>query len=144
MGSLLRVPDPAVVKEQLSSLLSASPFTVDSIYGVLILCVIVGLVIKFFHNIGKCVRFIIGFLVLWELSHVIVTETPLGTWMPVLGRFFKFDVLTAFAQMCVGTPVSGALLWIQAYLNTVVGGAFSTIFHIIAVFCHWLHVSTWC
>lgn len=141
MESILRVPNPDVIHEQLTKMLSDSPFTVNSLYGLLILAIIVCLVIKLFHNIGKCIRFVLSFLILWELMHVIVTRTELGAWIPFLGNLFKFDVLTAFAQMCVGTPVATGLLWLQTYLNTVVGGAFSTIVHAIVVFFRWLDAS---
>lgn len=133
-ASILRIPDPVKVKDALEQTLAKSPFTINSLYGFIILAVIIFLIVKFFSDIGRCVRFVVSFIVLWELSHVLVTETQLGSWVPFLGNLFKFDILTAFAQMCVGTPLSTGLLWLQAYLNTVVGGAFSTIFHILRVF----------
>lgn len=130
---LSNIPEPAAVKSGLESMLSSDVFTTNSLYGVVILAVVVFLVIKFIHNLAKCFAFIVKFLLFWTVMHILAFETPIGSAFPVIQTVFKLDVLTSIAQLFVGTPVSGFLLWIQAYLVAVIGGAFRVIWAAVLV-----------
>lgn len=130
-----KIPEPSSVKAGLESLLSSKVFTVNSVYGLVILAVIVFLAIKF---TSKCVGFIVKFLLFWEVMHILGFYTPLGGYVPVVCQLFKMDVLTSLAQLFVNTPVAGCLLWVQAYLTAVIGGAFRVIFYLGREMIQWL------
>lgn len=138
---LSRIPEPALVKDGLSQMLNSDVFTVNSLYGVVILAVIVFLIIRFLHNLSKCFGFIVRFLLFWTVMHIFAFETPIGSTFPVLQTVFKLDVLTAVAQLFVGTPVADFLLWVQAYLVAVIGGAFRVIWSAVLICFDWLQTA---
>lgn len=128
-----KIPEPASVKSGLEELLLPDLFTPNSLYGVLILAVVVFLLFRFLHSIRKCISFIVRFLLFWTLMHILAFETGIGDTFPVLQTVFKLDVLTAIAQLFVNTPVADFLLWVQAYLVSVIGGAFRVIWTAVLI-----------
>lgn len=129
MSDLLRVENVSDVFNGLKDSLNASAFSVDSVYGVIVLLLAVFLSIKICKSLRKSIMWWIGLVLFLEIMHVLAFSTVLGTWIPATQVIFKYDVLTMFAQWCVGTKVSEFLLLLQAYISTIVGGAFATIFH---------------
>lgn len=111
----------AQIKDALATTLNGNILSPDSIYGVVILIIIAYLIYRGIRKAVSSVGSILGFILLWEILHVAAFNTPVGLeWFPVLQTVFKFDVFTALAQLCVGTPVSDFLLYAQAWIIAVV------------------------
>lgn len=115
------------VKNSIESSLNQSPFTPDSIYGIVIL-IILGIAI--YRGVKKTLSSpirVIGLIFLLEIGHILAFSTSLGTSWPFMKVIFKYDVLTAVAQLFVGTKVADGLLWVQAWLNAVTLRAWSVL-----------------
>lgn len=135
----MELPDIGRAFMELQSGLSDSIVTIQSLRGILMLVILVGILIRFAKNLAKGLVWCFCFLFLWQILHIISCETVLGTWVPILRSIFPYDVFVTLAQLCVGTPVATVLLWLQAFLNETVGTLFRTIFWVIQVF--WEHFS---
>lgn len=107
------------IKDALEATLNSQSLSGDSIYGIVIIAVICLLVYKGIKSVTNSLGSIIGFILLLEVGHVCAFSTTLGAQAPILQAIFKYDVLTALAQLCVGTPVSQFLLYVQAWMNAV-------------------------
>ena len=109
--------DVDAIKNALENTLNGTVLSLDSIYGIIIVVAIAFLVYKAIKKATSSVMSIIGFILLLEIGHICAFNTSLGVSFPTLQTIFKYDVLTALAQLCVGTKVADVLLYIQAYLN---------------------------
>lgn len=107
------------LKDALEATLNSEILSPDSIYGLVIIAVIAFLVVRGIKKVTNSIGSIIGFVLLLEIGHVCAFNTTLGAQAPILQTIFKYDVFTALAQLCVGTPVASFLLYIQAWLNAV-------------------------
>ena len=133
----MRMPDVGEVKQGLESTLNDTIFSIDSIYGIVIILFIVWCVWRMLrHAAGSPFR-IIGFLLLLQIGHVVAFNVNVGNATHVLQTIFKYDVLTALAQLCVGTRVADVLLYVQAWLNAVVGGAISIVVELFNRIMSW-------
>lgn len=119
------------VKQGLEQTLNQSVFSGDSVYGILIVILIVFLLIRSIHKMTNFVLSLCGFLLLLQVMHWVSMNTLVGTWVPVLQSVFKYDVFTALAQLFVGTPVADGLLWLQAWLNTVLAAVASWVLYLV-------------
>lgn len=119
------------VKQGLEQTLNQSVFSGDSVYGILIVILIVFLLIRSIHKMTNFVLSLCGFLLLLQVMHWVSMNTPVGTWAPVLQSVFKYDVFTALAQLFVGTPVADGLLWLQAWLNTVLAAVAGWVLYLV-------------
>ena len=68
-----------------------------------------------------------------EIGHIAAFYSSVGIWAPVLKEIFKYDVFTALAQLCVGTPLADALLYTQAWLIAVMDRVVSFITSILGI-----------
>ena len=107
------------LKGVLEGTLNDSVLTPNSIYGIVILVVIVYLIIHGIRKVTSSIGSIISFILLIEIGHICAFYSSLGVWVPVLRDIFKYDVFTALAQLCIGTPIADALLYTQAWLIAV-------------------------
>lgn len=107
------------VKQMLESTLNSSAFSTDSLYGLLIILVVAYLVVRGIRKVTSSIGSILGFILFLEIAHILAFNSSLGQWAPITQEIFKYDVFTALAQLCVGTPIADALLYLQAWLNTV-------------------------
>ena len=107
------------MKDALEGTLNSTALSTDSIYGILIIIVIAYLIIRGIRHVTSSIGSIVGFVLFLEICHILAFNTSVGTWFPAAQDIFKYDVFTALAQLCVGTPVADFLLWTQAWLNTV-------------------------
>lgn len=107
------------VKAALEATLSSEVLTPDSLYGLVIIAVIAWLVVRGVKHVTNSLGSIIGFILFLEIGHVCAFNTTIGASAPVLQTIFKYDVLTALAQLCVGTPVATFLLYVQAWMNAI-------------------------
>lgn len=106
-------------KQALESTLNSTAFSTDSLYGILIIVVIAYLIIGGIRRVTNSIGSVIGFMLFLEIAHVCAFSTSLGTMFPSLQELFKYDVFTALAQLCVGTPIADFLLYLGAFLNEV-------------------------
>lgn len=114
-------------KQALEATLNSEVWTPDAIYGIIIILVIGWLVVRGIKNVTNSLGSIIGFILFLEVGHVCAFSTTLGAQAPILQTIFKYDVLTALAQLCVGTPVSQFLLYVQAWMNGVMQQVVDTV-----------------
>lgn len=119
------------VKQGLEQTLNQSVFSGDSVYGILIVILIVFLLIRSIHKMTNFVLSLCGFLLLLQVMHWVSMNTLVGTWAPVLQSVFKYDVFTALAQLFVGTPMADGLLWLQAWLNTVLAAVAGWVLYLV-------------
>lgn len=111
--------DVESVKQALEGTLNSSILSTDSLYGILIIIVVAYLVVRGIRKVTSSIGSVIGFILFLEIAHILAFNTSLGDIVPIAKEIFKYDVFTALAQLFVGTPVADALLYIQAWLNTV-------------------------
>lgn len=112
---------------ELSESLNPKILSLDSIYGIVMLLLFI-LGVVFCCRSIKYLFVLVGTFVFLQLGHVIACSTQIGMDLPFLQVLFKYDVFTALAQLCVGTPLGDGLLWLQAYLNSIVGSAIGLIY----------------
>lgn len=122
---MTQLPDAGQIKQTLERTLSSDIFTTNSIYGLIIIFVVGIWIFGFIKKIISSPARLIAFILLLEIGHILAFSTALGSYVPAMKVIFKYDVLVALAQLCVGTKVADVLLWIQSYLNSVIGGAFA-------------------
>jgi uncharacterized protein YhhL (DUF1145 family) len=103
----------------LKTTLNSSALTTDSLYGIIILVLIVWIVIKFAKNVTRSIGSIIGLILVLEVGHILAFQSTVGNDYPILKEIFKYDVLTAIAQLFVGTKFGDFLLSAQAWLIQV-------------------------
>ena len=104
----------------LKSTLNPSAWTTDSLYGIIILVLIVWFVIRLIRGVTRSIGSILGLIFILEVGHILAFNSTVGMEYPVLKEIFKYDVLTAIAQLFVGTKVCDFLLSAQAWLIQVV------------------------
>jgi hypothetical protein len=121
------------VKGVLEGTLNESVLTPNSIYGIVIIVVIAYLIIHGIRKVTSSIGSIIGFILLIEIGHIAAFYSSVGIWAPVLKEIFKYDVFTALAQLCVGTPIADALLYTQAWLIAVMDRVVSFITSILGI-----------
>lgn len=134
---MLQVPDIQEVFDNLQGQLSDTWASTDSFYGILMLVFGLLIVIWCIRKAARTVSWLVGFFLFLQIMHVIAFKTDIGVMFPVLQGIFKFEPLVALAQLLRNTPVCGWLLWLQAFLDATVSGAFQTIWHWILIAFDW-------
>lgn len=104
-------------------------FTWDSMQGVLVLLVLIGIGVCFAKKITRFFFYGFMYVIFMEIMHVFALS-EIGSQFPVLQTIFRYNVLQSLAQLCVGTPVSDILLYIQVFINNTFGMAFTMVFEI--------------
>lgn len=99
------------------SQLSDTVFSTASIEGIVIIALICWLIFGVARKMKHLVGWILGVIFVFEVGHL-VAYSSLGNWVPELRTLFKYDVLTAVAQLFVGTPVCEWILYIQSFLSS--------------------------
>lgn len=129
------------IKGVLENTLSDSVLTPNSIYGIVIIVVIAYLIIHGIRKVTSSIGSIIGFILLIEIGHIAAFYSSVGVWAPVLKEIFKYDVFTALAQLCVGTPIADALLYTQAWLIAVMERVVTFVTSILGMWTKYAHNS---
>lgn len=115
------------IKESLQELLNSHPISTDSIEGWILIFLIAfiawNLYKKALHFVGWSCAVILLIQVGYFLSF-----TQLNNIIP-LSSIFKFDILTAIAQTCVGTPLCSILLSINATIQYICVQTWDTIYN---------------
>lgn len=117
----------ADVQAALAGSLENTPLTSNSWYGIGCAVVILFFLFRMFKHTTSSVAGLISFIFLAEVGHIVAFQSDLGIQYPVLQQIFKYDILTALAQLCVGTKAADVLLWIQAYITSLVDVVISTV-----------------
>lgn len=104
-------------------------FTWNSMQGVLVLLVLIGIGVCFAKKITRFFFYGFMYVIFMEIMHVFALS-EIGSQFPVLQTIFRYNVLQSLAQLCVGTPVSDILLYIQVFINNTFGMAFTMVFEI--------------
>lgn len=107
--------------------LSDAVFDKNSVYGVLLILMLLGIFVIFFRKVTKMIGYGVGLLFLWQVLHIVAFHSLLGKWFPQMQLWFKFEPFVALSQLCVDTWLGDALLWLQAFLDV----AFTRFFVVI-------------
>jgi len=91
--------------------MNPSVWSTQSIEGLIIMILIVLLIYKFVRKAYKFAAWCIGAIFLIQITYVL-GGTAIGQYIP-LRRIVPYDILQSIAQLCVGTKLSYALLWID-------------------------------
>lgn len=105
------------IKDMLAGMLNPSAFTLDSAEGVVVTVLAVVIVYRITKNLGSFIGWCVGALFLIQLGYVL-GFTVLDNYIP-FSSIFKFDVITATAQLFAGTPVCDGLLYVSAFINFI-------------------------
>lgn len=111
---------------ELQSELNPSAFSWDSVQGVIILLILIGLGICFAKKISRFFLYGFLFLVLLEILNVFA-QSSLAEHIPIIQSMFQYAPLQALAQMCVGTPIASALLYVEQFIHSIFGLAFEAV-----------------
>lgn len=108
------------LKDALKDTLNPSALTTDSLYGIIIIVLIAWIIIKFAKSVTRSIGSIICLILVLEVGHLLAFNSTMGNEYPILKEIFKYDVLTAIAQLFVGTGFGDFLLSAQAWLIKVI------------------------
>lgn len=103
----------------LHTTLQPTVLTGFSLFGVFHIVCIVAIIWANFPKVIRMILSLLGYILFWEICHLIVFQTGVGNAVPFLKFIFRYTVLSALAQLCVGTPIADGLLWAQASVTTV-------------------------
>lgn len=106
-------------------LLNSNRWSIDSIEGVIIILIILFLVYSISKKLIDFIWWCIGLLLFIQIGYIL-SLTSLNNTIP-LSTIFRYDILSAIAQVFVGTKFSDILLWISKHLNTTITGAWDKI-----------------
>jgi len=106
------------IKDKLDSTLNAHSISPDSIEGIVIMFAIGFIIWGIYRRALKFVK--------WSLSVILICEimywlgrTSFNDIVPV-ANVFKHDILTSIAQCFVGTKVCDGILWVDAFIRSVI------------------------
>lgn len=105
------------IKQSLEQLLNEHPISTDSIEGWILIFLIAFIVWNVYRKAMKFVGWSCAVILLIQIGYFLGT-TDFNNLIP-FSQIFKYDVLTAIAQTCVGTPVCDVLLKINAYIRYI-------------------------
>lgn len=125
--------------EQLAEELNPHWFSSETLQGLLILLVVVGLVVCVIRGLTKLAMSGIMFLLLIQMLHIF-GQSHLGMQIaPWMSSWFQYDVLQSLAQVFVGTPVAKYILYVQAFLNETFGVALDAVLIIAKIIKPWFY-----
>lgn len=118
-----------LIRDELMNMLNPSAFTTDSIEGLLL----IGLIVYMIYHMTKKTKRIIKFC----LEVMLVLQ--IGYWLSLtslnnlidLKSIFKYDIITAIAQVFVGTKICDMLIDLNAIIKTIfieIGTVLQTVF----------------
>lgn len=105
------------IKQYLAQLLNEHPISTDSVEGWILIFLIAFIVWGLYKKALKFVGWSCAAILFIQVGYFLGT-TNLNDIVP-LGTLFKYDVLTAIAQTCVGTPICDVLLKINATIRYI-------------------------
>lgn len=127
------------IKDRLMESLNPSAFSLNSIPGIICVILIITLIYGLYKKATKAVSWFLSILLVYEAFYCL-SLTGFNDLVP-LSKVFKYDVLTAIAQLFVGTPICTGLLYVVAFISALM----SKIWDLCAGLVHgmWWFVE-WC
>ena len=113
------------IKQYLSQLLNEHPISTDSIEGWVLIFLIAFIAWGLYRKALKFVGWSCSVILLIQIGYFL-GSTNLNNIIP-LSSVFKYDVLTAIAQTCVGTPACDILLQINAAIRYICVNTWDTL-----------------
>lgn len=118
-----------LIRDELMNMLNPSAFTTDSIEGLLL----IGLIVYMIYHMTKKTKRIIKFCL------EVMLALQIGYWLSLtslnnlidLKSIFKYDIITAIAQVFVGTKICDMLIDLNAIIKTIfieIGTVLQTVF----------------
>lgn len=118
-----------LIRDELMNMLNPSAFTTDSIEGLLL----IGLIVYMIYHMTKKTKRIIKFCL------EVMLALQIGYWLSFtslnnlidLKSIFKYDIITAIAQVFVGTKICDMLIDLNAIIKTIfieIGTVLQTVF----------------
>lgn len=118
-----------LIRDELMNMLNPSAFTTDSIEGLLL----IGLIVYMIYHMTKRTKRIIKFCL------EVMLALQIGYWLSLtslnnlidLKSIFKYDIITAIAQVFVGTKICDMLIDLNAIIKTIfieIGTVLRTVF----------------
>lgn len=104
-------------KDSSSELLNSSMFSTDSIEGWICIFLLGFIIWNLWRKVMHFVSWSIAVIFLLQVFYWL-SFTSLNNYIP-LSDWFKYDVLTSIAQCFVGTKICDILLYINAWLKTL-------------------------
>ena len=104
-------------KGLLESTLNSHNISMDSIEGIIIIFALAFIAWGIYKQAMKWVKWSLAVILFCEFMYWL-GQTSFNNLIPV-GEVFRYDILTAIAQVFVGTKVCEALLWIDAFIRSV-------------------------
>ena len=129
-------PTMQQIFESMKDSLANSPLTLNSIYGILIIAFIVLIIVALRKALHYAAGIIFGWLFAAELLHIFAFYTAVGAEVPILQTLFKYDVLTAIAQLFPNTAAADGLMWCQSFLTTILVRFGAIIVYVAKVITH--------
>lgn len=117
-GFLDRVFDCA---GDLLDLLNPERFSADSLEGTVVLFLTLYMAYLISAKMFRFAGWVLGMVFLIQTGYCL-SFTALNDWVP-LSRVFRYDILTAVAQLFVGTKVSEWLVGLSAWMRVTFEGA---------------------
>lgn len=105
------------IKERLLESLNPSAFSLNSIPGIIFIILLITLVYCIYKKATKAISWLAGGLLVYEALYCL-SLTGFNDLVP-LSVIFKYDVLTAIAQLFVGTPICTGLLYVVSFLGAL-------------------------
>lgn len=121
------------IREQVLNRLSSTPFSWNSVPGLLLILFLLGICVFLARKAVRAVLTGVGLVVFLQVMHIIAYSTPIGDAWPFIKSLFGFAPLLSLAQLVVGTPVGNALVSAEVFLEYVIGNAFSAFYYFIVV-----------
>ena len=113
------------IKQYLEQLLNEHPISTDSIEGWILIFLIAFIVWGLYKKALNFVGWSCAVILLIQVGYFLGT-TNLNNIIP-LSTLFQYDVLTAIAQTCVGTPICDVLLKINAAIRYICTNTWDTL-----------------
>lgn len=113
------------IKEGLQNLLNSHPISTDSLEGWILIFLVAFIGWNLYKKALKFVGWSCAVILLIQIGYFL-SLTQLNNFIP-LSSIFKFDILTAIAQTCVGTPLCDGILSVNAAIQYICLNAWDTI-----------------
>lgn len=128
--------------QKLFESLNPNILSLDSVRSVIFLLLLFGGTVWMIKISKRAVSWWIGLILFLEIMHFIAIGTPIGEHVQLLKALFKQDVLSMLAQLCVGTKACTVLLYIRAFLESVITMAVTCIWHAFWLLIRYLKTYT--
>lgn len=114
----------------------------DSVRSILFLLLGFGVMVFCIRTLKRAVQWWLGLILFIEVMYFIAFGTSVGNVLPFLKTVFKYDVFQMLAQLCVGTKVCDVVLYIRAFLQSVIVICVTVIWQFLCGLWNWVCTKT--